>query len=84
MFARMGKRIRMIHLKDRLPGFAPSQELNDDAKHFTPVGTGTIDWKKVLAAAEKNDVRHMFVEQDSGGIPLENIATSYKNVESML
>jgi len=30
----------------------PSQELNDDAKHFTPVGTGTIDWKKIVAVAE--------------------------------
>jgi sugar phosphate isomerase/epimerase len=84
MFNRLGKRIRMLHLKDRQAGFPPSQELNDDAKHFTPVGTGTIDWKKIVAVAEKNDIRHMFVEQDSGGIPLENIATSFKNVEAIL
>jgi sugar phosphate isomerase/epimerase len=84
MFNRLGKRIRMLHLKDRQAGFPPSQELNDDAKHFTPVGTGTIDWKKIVAVAEKNDIRHMFVEQDSGGIPLETIATSFKNVEAIL
>ncbi len=84
MFARLGHRIRMIHLKDRKPGFPVSQEKNEVAEHFTPVGTGTIDWKRILVAAKKNDVRHMFVEQDSGGVPLENIATSFKNVEAIL
>src|SRR5882724_2637309 len=49
MFGKLGKRIRMIHLKDRLPGFPPSQDKNDAAEHFTAVGTGTIDWKKILA-----------------------------------
>jgi len=84
MFNRLGERIRMIHLKDRKPGFPTSQDKNEAAEHFTPVGTGTIDWKSILAAAEKHDVRHMFVEQDSGGVPLENIATSYKTLEPML
>src|SRR5882724_3415018 len=37
-----------------------------------------------LVCAEKDDIRHMFVEQDSGGIPLETIATSFKNVEAIL
>ncbi len=84
MFNRLGHRIRMLHLKDRKAGFPPSQELNDAAGHFTPVGTGTINWKSILAVAEKNQVRHMFVEQDSGGVPLENIGTSYKTLETML
>ena len=84
MFRRLGHRIRMLHLKDRLPGFRPSQELNDDSHHFTPVGTGTINWKRILEAAEEHDVRHMFVEQDSGGVPLENIQTSFKNLEALL
>ena len=84
MFDKLGKRIRMIHLKDRLPGFPTSQDLNQAAEHFTPVGKGTIDWKKILMAAEKYDVRHLFVEQDHGGVPLENITTSYKTIEALL
>ena len=84
MFRRYGHRIRMLHLKDRLPGFPPSQELNNDAQHFTPVGTGTINWKRILEAAEKHDIRHLFVEQDSGGVPLENVKTSFKNLEALL
>jgi sugar phosphate isomerase/epimerase len=84
MFKKMGRRIEMLHLKDRKPGFPPSQELNDDAKHFTPAGTGTIDWKSILAVARKNGVRHLFVEQDEGGVPLENAAVAYKNLEGML
>jgi sugar phosphate isomerase/epimerase len=84
MFKALGHRIELLHLKDRKPGFPPSQELNDAAEHFTPVGTGTIDWKSILAAAKSNRVRHMFVEQDSGGVPLENISTSYKTLEAIL
>ena len=84
MFQTLGDRIRMIHLKDRLPGFPISQEKDDAAEHFTPVGTGTIDWKAVIAAAEKNNIRHMFVEQDKGGVPLQNLGVSYKTVRAIL
>ena len=84
MFKTLGNRIEMLHLKDRKRGFPPSQKLNSAAEHFTPAGTGTIDWKSILAAAQRNGVRHMFVEQDSGGVPLENVATAYKNLQPML
>lgn len=84
MFKTLGNRIEMLHLKDRKPGFPPSQKMNKAAEHFTPAGTGTIDWKSILATAQTNGVRHMFVEQDSGGVPLENIAIAYKNLEPML
>jgi sugar phosphate isomerase/epimerase len=84
MFKKLGNRIQMLHLKDRKPGFPPSQELNDAAQHFTPAGTGTIDWESVLAVARENGVHHMFVEQDSGGVPLDNITISYKNLSPIL
>jgi sugar phosphate isomerase/epimerase len=85
MLEKLGPRIRLLHLKDRKPGFPPSQELNDQAEHFTPVGTGTIRWKEILAAARSDGIEHMFVEQDSGDLPpLEELRISYKNLEPLL
>jgi sugar phosphate isomerase/epimerase len=78
-------RIRMLHLKDRKPGFPTSQTLDDAAGHFTEVGNGTIDWKAVLAAAEKNHIDYMFVEQDkSDRNPIESLRISYDNLQKLL
>ena len=78
MLQKLGKRVRMLHLKDRRGGFPPSQELNKAAEHFTEVGNGTIDWKRVLTAAEQLEVQHLFVEQDeSKRPPLESLRISY-------
>ena len=85
IFDDLGSRIRLLHLKDRKPGFAASQELNAEAEHFTEVGSGTLDWKKILAAAERNGVEHLFVERDSGSIPaLESIRISYDNLQRIM
>ena len=78
-------RIQLLHLKDRKPGFATSQTLDKHAEHFTPVGTGTIDWKSILAAAQQNGIEHMFVEQDSADTsPLEAVGISHKNLQPLL
>lgn len=85
MLNRLSNRVRLIHLKDRKPGFPPSQELGPAAEHFTEVGTGTINWKAVVAAAQKAGVEHYFVEQDSGDRPpLESIAIGYRNLRSLM
>ncbi len=48
-------RFPLIHVKD----------MDATPRHFfTEVGQGTIDFKKILAAARKAGVRHYFVEQD--------------------
>jgi sugar phosphate isomerase/epimerase len=85
MFSRLGTRIKLLHLKDRKPGFPATQVLNKEAEHMTPVGTGTLNWKQILATAKSNGVEHLFVEQDSGDLPpLEELAISYKNVKPLL
>jgi len=85
MLTQYGSRVRMLHIKDRKPGFPPSHQLNSSAEHFTEVGTGTIDWPAVVGAAQKTGVEHYFVEQDSGERPpLESIAISYRNLRSLL
>jgi sugar phosphate isomerase/epimerase len=84
MFREYGERIKLLHLKDRKAGFPATQELNDAAGHFTEVGSGTIRWREVLAAAEKNGIKHMFVERDSGELPaMESLRVSYENLRKI-
>lgn len=78
---KLGQRVRMLHLKDRRGRFPPSQELNKAAEHFTEVGNGSIDWKKLLTVAERLKIEHLFVEQDeSERPPLESLKISYVNL----
>jgi sugar phosphate isomerase/epimerase len=85
MLKRLGKRVRMLHLKDRQPNFPTTQTLNNDAEHFTEVGSGTIHWRAILEAAQKLGVEHYFVEQDStSGPPLDSIRTSLENLQRIL
>ena len=85
MIKRLGGRIQLLHLKDRKAGFPTSQDLNEQAEHFAPVGAGTLDWKSILHAAEENGIRHMYVEQDSGEPPpTESLRISYQNLQRLL
>jgi sugar phosphate isomerase/epimerase len=85
MMQQYGSRIKMLHLKDRLAGFAPSQTMDAAAEHFTEVGAGTLDWKAIFAASEKLGVEHYFVERDSGSVPaMESLAISYKNLQKLV
>jgi sugar phosphate isomerase/epimerase len=48
-------RFPLVHVKD----------MDGTPKHFfTEVGQGTIDFRRILAAAQKAGVKHYFVEQD--------------------
>ena len=84
MLGRFGKRIRLLHIKDRKPGFPPSQEMGPAAEHFTEVGNGSIDWKAILAKADKLGIWHTFVEQDESADPMESVRISYKNFKTLL
>ena len=84
MFQQYGNRIKLLHLKDRKPGFPTSQMKDAAAEHFTEVGSGTIHWQEILAAAEKNGVKHLFVERDSGDLPaMESLRISYQNLQKI-
>jgi sugar phosphate isomerase/epimerase len=84
MFQQYGSRIKLIHLKDRKPGFPTTQVKDAAAEHFTEVGAGTVHWREILAAAEKNGVKHMFVERDSGDLPaMESLRTSFENLQKI-
>lgn len=78
-------RIRLLHLKDRKPGFPVSQQLDEAAMHFTEVGNGTLHWRAILQAAENNNVEHMFVEEDfCERPPLESLRISYSHLQQLL
>jgi sugar phosphate isomerase/epimerase len=73
---KLGDRVRALHLKDMLAG---------EEKRFAPVGTGIIDFKAVIAAAEKNGVRYGIVEQDRtyDKATLDAIRISLENLKKM-
>jgi sugar phosphate isomerase/epimerase len=85
MLHRMGKRIRMLHLKDRKPGFPTSFDMGPSSSHFVSVGEGSIHWKPILDEAERLGVEHYFVEQDDTyGHPMESIRASYRYLHGLL
>jgi len=83
-FRQYGNRIKLLHLKDRKPGFPTSQMKDAAAEHFTEVGAGTIHWQEILAVAERNGVKHLFVERDSGDLlAMESLRISYQNLQKI-
>ncbi len=85
MMTKHADRIRMLHLKDRKPGFPTSQSLDEAAEHFTEVGAGTLDWKAILATAKTVGIDHYFVERDNGTTPaIESLRISFNNLQKML
>ena len=85
MFERYGNRIQLLHLKDRKPGFPTSQVKDAAAEHFTEVGSGTINWKPILAAAEKNGVKHFYAERDSGDLPpMQSLRISFQYLQRLI
>jgi sugar phosphate isomerase/epimerase len=45
---------------------------------MTPVGRGTIDWKRIFAQREQAGIRHYFVEHDEPADPLGSVRASYE------
>ena len=69
-------RIMSLHLKDMAAGAD---------KKFAEVGTGILDFKSILTAAEKAGVQWGVVEQDDtyGVPPLEAIKVSFENLKKL-
>ena len=85
LLRRLGKRVRMLHLKDRKPGFPPSTDTSRQSQHFTEVGSGSIDWPSILKLAQHLEIDYYFVEQDETDIPvMESIQKSYNYLRKIL
>jgi sugar phosphate isomerase/epimerase len=81
----LGKRVRLLHLKDRKADVPTSQVLDSSAEHFTEAGNGTIAWRPLLALAQKLGIEHYFVEQDeSDKSPMDSLKISYTFLHKIL
>ncbi|GAA4420210.1 sugar phosphate isomerase/epimerase [Nibrella viscosa] len=75
-----------VELFKQNPGRFPLVHLKDMAKtekrEFAEVGSGSIDFQRIMDAQKIAGIQHYFVEQDAvtKGTPLEAIAISYQNV----
>ncbi|HEY3265435.1 MAG TPA: sugar phosphate isomerase/epimerase [Armatimonadota bacterium] len=68
-------RVPLIHAKDHD---------REDKNLNRPVGEGALDWKAVLAAAEKIGTEYVVVEEDRTILPaMESVARSYVNLKAM-
>ncbi len=77
-------RVFALHLKDKTNG--PSTFDTDKVKkeEFREVGSGQIDWRKVLKAAESAGVGHYYVEQDfTPGDPVDSLKKSYAYLRTL-
>jgi len=71
-------RFPLLHIKDMKDKPAPTQTLDAKMGLFAPVGHGSIDWKRIFAAAPEAGVEHYYVEQDYCEVPpLEAVKMSY-------
>lgn len=70
----LGKRVALLHLKDMATG---------PERKFAPVGTGTIDFSAIDAAAQQIGVQWNIVEQDDpyGQSSLEIAKISFENLK---
>jgi len=63
-FARYPRRFPMIHVKDFLPAPAEGRSPDAPAHPGAELGHGIIDYRPILAAAEKAGLKHYFAEQE--------------------
>lgn len=59
--ARLGRRVRMVHVKDIAATTRPNFLVAQDP---VEVGRGMLDWQRILPACAKAGVRHYYVEQE--------------------
>ena len=80
-FNRHPGRFPLVHVKDmkKLPKVSASggQDFGDSLTDMTAVGSGVIDWKRLLGQSEKVGIKHYFVEHDKAEAPFESIKMSY-------
>ena len=72
---RFGSRYWSFHIKD-----VPRSK----AEHDTELGTGVIDFKRLLASIERIDEKYLFVEQETyPGTPLESMRRDFKYISEL-
>ncbi len=79
MLGKMKGRVPLVHLKDKAEGTPVMYKESVERTAFKEVGSGVLDWKKLLKQAAAVGVQHYFVEQDqTPGDPLASLRKSYQ------
>lgn len=76
-----------VALFKKNPGRFPLWHVKDisaDKQAPTEIGNGTVDFKKIFAAAKDAGMQHFFVEQDMAANPFESITTSFNNLSQKI
>jgi sugar phosphate isomerase/epimerase len=60
------------------------KDLDKNTMQPTEVGMGIVDFKRIFENAKLSGMQYFFVEQDGAPQPLQNVTTSYNNLEKML
>jgi sugar phosphate isomerase/epimerase len=83
-FEKYPGRTPLLHIKDRKPGYAPSTTPDPGPGPFTEVGNGSVDWKRIFAAASSGGLKHYYVEQDFCDRPVfESLEISYDYLKNL-
>ena len=76
-----------VELFKQHPGRFPLwhvKDLDKEFKNILPVGEGTIDFKRIFAAADISGMKHFFVEHDMPKDATASITASYNYLTKML
>ena len=75
---KLSGRVPLLHLKDKAEGTAVMYKEAVPPTTFKEVGSGVMDWPKVLRAAAAAKVAHYIVEQDqTPGDPVDSLRQSF-------
>jgi sugar phosphate isomerase/epimerase len=84
MIEKLAGRVPLVHLKDKAEGTAVMYTEAVRPATFKEVGSGVMDWPKILRAAAAAKVEHYFVEQDqTPGDPVESLRKSYEYLSKL-
>jgi sugar phosphate isomerase/epimerase len=77
-------RTPLVHLKDKAKDTPDRFNEAVDRAAFKEVGNGTLDWPRILTAADAAGVAHYFVEQDqTPADPVESLRQSFAFVSKL-
>jgi sugar phosphate isomerase/epimerase len=77
-------RVKLLHLKDRLPGFPASYTTDPDSDHSTELGKGTIAWGTLLKQARNQGIHYAFLDYDRTSVPiLESLQQSLTYLKTL-
>jgi sugar phosphate isomerase/epimerase len=72
----------LMHVKDLKKGVRPNHLVQAALTDQVPIGSGQVDWPKLLRAAQEAGLKYYFIEDESPAV-LEQIPQSLRYLESV-